>query len=113
MKMRWGSVRCDDGRVLLEGPEEAFYENGKPMWRVNFHLGEKTGVETYFRADGTRAWEKKHLPDGKWSWTLFDESGKHTAESNWQGKHLLNTTVPDVAPEKKTEDAKLPDPEGL
>jgi len=113
IKMRWGSVRSEDGRVLLEGPEEAYYQNGKRMWRVNFHLGEMTGAETYFRADGTRYWEKQHQPDGRWSWTLFDASGKRTAESSWQGKHLLKTTVPDVAPEKKTEDAKLPDPEGL
>ena len=113
MRMSWGSVRSDDGRVLLEGPEEAFYENGKPMWRVNFNLGEKTGVETYFHSDGTRYWEKQYQAGGRWTWTVFDESGRPAAVSMWQGKHLLKSNVPDVAPEKKPDDVKLPEPEGL
>ncbi len=108
----WSSGRASDGRELLEGPEEFFYPDGKPMWRLNFHLGQKVGDEVYLRENGTRVWEKVHQPDGGWTWAVYDDMGKETAHSTWKGKQLLSSSVPDVPAEGKPQDAKLPGPEG-
>lgn len=108
VRIRWGSATASDGRVLLEGPEEAFYASGKPMWKLNFHAGEKVGIETSWREDGTRAWEKTYHPGGEWTWVLFDEHGKQTVSSTWKGKLFEHSTVPDIMQDKK---ADGPDPE--
>ncbi|SEG53106.1 Formylglycine-generating enzyme, required for sulfatase activity, contains SUMF1/FGE domain [Bryocella elongata] len=108
VRIRWGSAKASDGRVLLEGPEEAFYISGKPMWKLSFHEGEKVGTETFWRENGTRAWEKSYLPSGEWIWVLFDENGKQTVSSTWKGKSFQHSTVPDIMQDKKTDG---PDPE--
>lgn len=110
VRIRWGSARASDGRVLLEGPEEAFYASGKPMWNFSFHAGEKVGPESFFRENGTRKWEKIHKPGGEWTWLLFDEHGKQNVSSTWKGKTLVRSTVPDVMQDTKSGDA--PEPEG-
>lgn len=109
VRIRWGSAKASDGRVLLEGPEEAFYASGKPMWKVSFHAGERIDSETFWREDGTRAWEKRYEPSGEWTWTLFDAAGKQTVSSTWKGKFFEHATVPDVMDDKK---ADGPQPEG-
>jgi antitoxin component YwqK of YwqJK toxin-antitoxin module len=87
----WSEGLADDGRTLLEGPESFFYPDGKPMWTLTFHLGQKTGEETYYRADGTKVWQKTYTSDGKYAWLEFNETGKQTAESHWQNKTLTDT----------------------
>jgi predicted neuraminidase len=95
VRATWSSGWADDGEVLLEGPEEFFYSDGRPMWRVQFHLGNATGHETYLREDGSKIWEKDHGVDG-WAWTMYDAAGKQTAWSKWKGKQLVSSSVPDV-----------------
>jgi hypothetical protein len=31
--------------------------------------------------------------DGSWTWRVYGEDGKQTAESNWRGKTLVDSTV--------------------
>jgi hypothetical protein len=109
----WSAVRASDGRVLLDGPESFWYADGKPMWSVHFHLGTKTGEETFFREDGTRAWQKIHGEDGQWTWRRYDKGDKQIAESKWRGKTLLSSDVPDAPEDRKPADGKSPEPEGL
>ncbi len=111
VEARWSSVRAADGRILLEGPEEFFYANGKPMWRVQFHLGERAGVETLRREDGRLRWEKRYAAGGEWSWTLYDGEGKVAATSRWQGKHLLSSSVRNVPRSPKNQNADTPEME--
>ena len=109
----WSSGCANDGQIVLEGPETFYYPNGKVMWRLRFHLGQKVGEEEYFRPDGTRIWQKLYSSEDRWAWSEYDNSGTKTAESTWQGKRLLTTNVPDVPEKKNPADAKLPEPDGL
>jgi hypothetical protein len=111
-KAQWSAGRASDGRVLLEGPETFYYPNGRVMWSMTFHLGNKVGEENYFRADGTRVWTKTYGEDGEWTWANFEADGKKIATSKWRGKTLISSDVPDV-PVTDRPDEKLPEPEGL
>jgi len=102
-KAEWSAGRAADGRVLLEGPETFYYPNGKVMWSVKFHMGEKVGEENYFRADGTHVWTKTYGADGQWTWVNFDTAGKKIATSKWKGKTLLSSDVPDAPAAQKPE----------
>jgi len=90
VKAEWGTARANDGRVLLEGPQNFYYEDGGKQWIAGFHLGEKVGIESFYRADGTRQWEKIYAADGTWTWRTFDEAGKQISSSQWRGKTLLD-----------------------
>jgi antitoxin component YwqK of YwqJK toxin-antitoxin module len=109
----WGAVKAADGRVLLEGAETFWYPNGKVMRTTVYHLGRKTGEESFFREDGTKEWVKRHADGGEWTWRRLDATGKQVAESKWNGKTMISTDVPDVPKERKPGDEKLPEPEGL
>jgi formylglycine-generating enzyme required for sulfatase activity len=88
-KAEWGTARASDGRVLLEGPQTFCFENGAPQWTASFHLGKKLGEEVFYRTDSTKEWSKSYSPDGTWTWRVFDDFGKQTAESHWRGKTLV------------------------
>ena len=90
IKAKWGTARANDGRILLEGPQTFYFENGARQWTANFHLGRKTGDEIFYRANGSKEWVKTYGPDGAWTWRLFDEAGRQTAESHWRGKTLID-----------------------
>ena len=89
LKATWSTGVASDGRVLLEGPQILCDQAGRKQWTAQFHLGRKTGAETFFRADGTRKWEKSYAADGSWTWTLFDAAGRQTIASTWKGKTLV------------------------
>lgn len=89
-KAVWSSGRANDGRILLEGPDKFFYSSGQVQWSLNFHLGKRTGEEIYYRADGSKAWQKTYVADGTWPWRVFDQLGAQTAESQWHGKTLVS-----------------------
>ena len=59
-------------------------------WQVTYRRGRKVGAETFCRLDGSKEWERTYAGDGTWTWRLYDPAGKVTAESRWQGKHLLD-----------------------
>lgn len=87
-RVAWSSGRSDDGRILLDGPETFTYANGKPEWTMNFHLGQKIGDEIFYRADGSKEWDKSYSGDS-WVWRRFNSAGAVIAESKWKGKTLV------------------------
>jgi hypothetical protein len=89
-KAEWGTARASDGRTLLEGPQTFFFEDGTRQWIAEFHLGRNIGDEIFYRADGSKEWQKTYGTDDAWTWELFDVAGKQTAESHWRGKNLLD-----------------------
>jgi formylglycine-generating enzyme required for sulfatase activity len=92
LKAEWSTAHASDGRILLEGPQTFFFEDGKPQWTTDFHLGRRTGDEVFYRADGSKEWEKVYGADDTWTWRIFDASGKQTAESHWRSKTLVDST---------------------
>lgn len=90
---QWGDGRADDGRLVLEGQQQVFYPDGKLMWRVSFHLGEKIGAEEYYSSDGSQLWSKTHNVDGSWDWVIRGFSGSTSAESKWHGKTLDSVKI--------------------
>jgi formylglycine-generating enzyme required for sulfatase activity len=92
LKSEWGTARASDGRILLEGPQMFYFESGARQWTAEFHLGRKTGDEVFYRADGSKEWEKSYGADDAWSWRLFDGAGKQTAASHWRGKRLVDAS---------------------
>jgi hypothetical protein len=89
-KAEWGTAHASDGRILLEGPQTFYFEDGTRQWTATFHLGRKIGDEIFNRADGSKVWEKTYSSDDAWTWQIFDAAGKQTAESHWRGKTLLD-----------------------
>lgn len=96
LKAEWSTGQANDGRTLLEGPQNFYFEDGAQQWTANFHLGRKIGDEVFYRADGSREWQKTYNADDQWTWQLFDEAGKQSAESHWRGKTLLDATFADA-----------------
>lgn len=92
----WSDGVADTGEILLEGPETFYYSSGKPMWKLRFHLGNKIGVETYYRADSTRVWQKMHAKDGTYTWLNYDVHGRLVATSHWTNKRLDSVTYPET-----------------
>lgn len=83
-RVKWTGGVADDGRYLLHGPQESFYENGQKQWAADFQLGKKTGTETSWSSDGRKLCEWQHLPDGASTWTQYWPSGQMKAQSLWQ-----------------------------
>jgi hypothetical protein len=109
-KAQWSAAKAIDGRVLLDGPTTFSYASGKPMYSATFKAGQKVGEERYLREDGTPYWTKTYAGDGTWTWLNFDASGKQTAKSEWRGKTLVSSDVPDP-PARKGEKPIAPDAE--
>ncbi len=93
LKAEWSTARASDGRILLEGPQTFYFENGAKQWTSEFHLGRKTGDEVFYRADGSKEWQKTYGANDSWTWLLFDAAGMQTAESQWNGKTLVDATL--------------------
>jgi hypothetical protein len=83
-RAKWTGGLADDGRYLLHGPAESFYENGQKQWSATFDLGRKTGAETFWSSAGRKREEWQHRPDGASTWTQFWPSGAKRAESSWK-----------------------------
>jgi predicted neuraminidase len=84
LKARWSGTVADDGRFLLEGREEWFFQDGSPNYVAAYHLGRKTGLESFWRAPGQLAWQRQHGPDGECVWTQYWDNGRKKAESVWR-----------------------------
>ncbi|WP_420238779.1 exo-alpha-sialidase [Telmatobacter bradus] len=93
LKATWSTVQASDGRTLLEGPQTLFDAQGHKQWTSAYHLGRKIGEEVFYRADGSIAWKKTHAADGSWSWTVYDATGKQTAESHWNNMTLASDSI--------------------
>lgn len=86
-----GALRCryhggvaDDGRFLLDGPEEFFYPNGRMMWKAEYRLGQRAGQAVLYDAAGfpTRRHTCSQTPAGK---------AQEQVETFWPGSDVLRT----------------------
>ncbi|MFP5266750.1 MAG: hypothetical protein ACLGQU_05230, partial [Acidobacteriota bacterium] len=64
-----------------------------PQWVAHFHLGEETGDERFYRANGSLQWEKSYAVDGTWTWRNYDAAGRLISTSHWRGKTLLSDSL--------------------
>jgi antitoxin component YwqK of YwqJK toxin-antitoxin module len=81
------------GQFRLNGKQTFYYGNRRKLWEVSYAQGRKTGVETLWNEDGSKRWERRYGPEGEWTWTIFGDSGKVSAESRWQGKELRDANT--------------------
>lgn len=95
LKATWGTTRASDGRILLQGQQKIYDEAGHLQWTSDFNLGRKIGEEVFYRAGGSKLWEKNHEADGTWTWQNFDAAGKQISESHWRGKTLIDASISD------------------
>ncbi|HJN18718.1 MAG TPA: SUMF1/EgtB/PvdO family nonheme iron enzyme [Armatimonadota bacterium] len=77
-----------DGCYRLHGRERWFYPNGRRQYRAEYRAGRKIGVETYWRVDGTKAWEWRHAKDGTSTWAQWWTNGRRKAESTWRDSRI-------------------------
>jgi formylglycine-generating enzyme required for sulfatase activity len=73
----------------LHGKQTFYYENGRRQWEATFDRGRQTGLETWWSREGRKEWERNYGRES-WTWTIFDASGRVTAESRWRRKQLLD-----------------------
>jgi hypothetical protein len=81
------------GQLRLNGKQIFYYENRQKLWEVSYERGRKLGIETLWNEDGSKRWERRYGLGGEWTWTIFGDSGKVTAESRWKGKELLDANT--------------------
>lgn len=93
VRAEWSAGLANDGRVLLEGAQTFYFEDGRKQWVSAYHLGRKIGTEEFYRQDGSRKWEKTYASDGSWTWRNFDKKGRETSESHWKGKTLVSYRI--------------------
>jgi len=80
----WSGKLDAAGRFLLSGDEVWYYPSGAKHYQVSWRDGMKTGVETYWLADGSKLFEWQHSEDGTSVWTQYWPSGKKRRESTWR-----------------------------
>ncbi len=80
----WQAGTADDGRYLLHGTETWYFPEHTKQYEVHYELGRKTGIETLWRAVGSKKWEWNHTPDGVSQWTQWWDNGVKKAESTWK-----------------------------
>jgi len=94
--MRWTEQCSASDKLVLDGPQWAYYPNGKLMWQITYSHGEPVGNEFFLREDGKAVWEKTHDYEGAgWTWKQYGENGHIIAISHWRNKTLLDVTFPD------------------
>jgi len=86
----WSAGVTSDGRYVLDGSQVFYYPDGKKQWEALFRSGHRIGVETWWSTAGAKQWERVYASDGEWTWRIFDDAGKVSAESRWKGKKLLD-----------------------
>ena len=73
-----------DGGYLLEGEQVWHHANGQVMRRATYSRGVKVGLETLWRADGSKESEWSHRSDGVSEWTTCCADGRVRARSKWR-----------------------------
>ncbi len=83
----WHAGIGNDGRYLLHGRETWYYPDGRKQYEATYALGRKVGTETFYRANGSKAWQWRHSADGASTWTQWWTDGQKKAESTWRNFH--------------------------
>jgi antitoxin component YwqK of YwqJK toxin-antitoxin module len=69
---------------VLHGVETWYYDNGRKQYEVTYDRGQRVGLESFWRADGTREWTRNHRSDGTVLWTRYWDNGRKRTESTWR-----------------------------
>jgi hypothetical protein len=83
----WHAGLGNDGRYLLHGKEIWYDANGGKQYEATFELGRKLGSETFYRADGSKAWQWQHSADGISTWTQWWVGSRKKSQSTWRDFH--------------------------
>lgn len=84
IRAQWTARICPGGRYLLDGRETDFYENGTKQYEVTYVSGRKSGIETFWLADGKKLWSWSHdLKNNRGVWTQFWPNERKRRESTW------------------------------
>jgi formylglycine-generating enzyme required for sulfatase activity len=84
LRIRWSGGVGDDGRFLLDGPQNWYYRSGQKQYRATYDKGRKIGTETYWTQQGKVKWVCEHKDDGSSLWTQYRSDGQKKAESTWR-----------------------------
>jgi hypothetical protein len=74
---------ADDGRFLLDGTETWFYPDGRKQREAIYHLGRKTGIESYWSRSGALVWSWEYGAEAA-TWRQYGPEGRLRAESVWR-----------------------------
>jgi antitoxin component YwqK of YwqJK toxin-antitoxin module len=84
VKATWAGGQAQDGRYVLHGRENWFFEDGRKQYEATYQSGRKFGAETLWRPDRSVLWQWEHRPDGTSVWTQFWEDGTKKSVSTWR-----------------------------
>lgn len=84
LRAQWNARICPNGRYLLDGKEDDFYESGAKQHEVNYASGRKIGEEIFWSSDGKELWSWSHVPKSHISvWTQYWPNGQKKTQSFW------------------------------
>ncbi len=83
IKARFAGGIADDGRFILDGREEWYYQNGDLKYETEFKVGKKISVEKYYSPSGIILWERKYNVD-EFTWIQYWDNGKLKSKSHWK-----------------------------
>ena len=89
--MSWNAGIGDDGRYLLHGTEQWFYEDGSMQYEAMHEKGEKIGAEIFYHPDDSKVWQWTHNADGSGKWIQYWDKGNKKVESKWYESHIYGT----------------------
>lgn len=83
-KAEWTGGTTADGRYLLDGRCTDYYPSGRKQHEATYQAGLKTGEETLWNADGTKAWTwHRDRKTGTATWTKYYSNGRPAIVSTW------------------------------
>lgn len=87
IRSSWSARICPNGRYLLHGLQEDYYENGSKQHEAVYENGRKTGEEIYWMPDGTKKWSwHRDIKSNTGVWIHYWPNGKKKNESSWNLK---------------------------
>ncbi|NMB80239.1 MAG: SUMF1/EgtB/PvdO family nonheme iron enzyme [Ignavibacteria bacterium] len=84
LKIEYSGGFGNDGRFLLHDKETWYYMNGSKQYEVNYNMGRKIGIESYWNMSGLKLWEWNHQENGFSKWTQWWPNGVKRSESKWK-----------------------------
>jgi hypothetical protein len=93
LKAKWSGGVNSQGLYLLDGKQSFYYPDGQLQWQTAFENGLKVGQESFYRPDASMEWQWQHSTSGAGELTVFDDSGKKKAASQWKDKKLLKFQI--------------------
>lgn len=93
VRLRYAGGVANDGRFVFEGEQTWLYPNGSVQRSARYHLGQLTGPEKFFSADGKLEWLRDHGTNGVTVWTNYWPGGTVRTRSEWRDMHAEGAAV--------------------